>query len=202
MNVNNVDQSGRSGGIRQADGINEIHGKGLMPMPLQNGEIDANRSRGSEEQQRGENANLEKGNNCGGITVATPDHSKAPVPAINVHHRQHQSHVQNSRTDSTPTCSTPSDSTPPPQLRKQTPPRPPQESLLIQFMGKMCCSPLLNEESCLSATFSNSITDGGNSRVTGTLFSVINDPLALTEMESKTLCETLSGTMSGLTDDK
>ena len=54
MNVNVVDQSGRSGGMGQVDGINEIRDKGLMPMPSQNGEIDANRSSSLEEQQREE----------------------------------------------------------------------------------------------------------------------------------------------------
>ncbi len=175
----------------QVDGINEIRDKGLMPMPSQNGEIDANRSSSLEEQQREENANLEKGNNCGVITVATPDHSDAPVPAINVHLRQHQSHVHNDLTDFTL----------PPQQREQTPPRPPQENFVMQFVGKICCSPL-DEESCLLATFANSSMDGGSSRVTSTLFSVITDSLALTDMESVTLCDTLTGTMSGMTDDK
>ena len=190
MNVNVVDKSGRSGGMGQVDGINELRDKGLMPMPSQNGEIDANRSSSLEEQQREENANLEKGNNCGGITVATPDHSDAPVPAINVHLRQHQSHVHNDLTDFTLS----------PQQREQTP-RPPQENFVMQFVGKICCIPL-DEESCLSATFANSSMDGGSSRVTGTLFSVITDSLALTDMESVTLCDTLTGTISGMTDDK
>jgi len=191
MNVNVVDQSGRSGGMGQVDGINEIRDKGLMPMPSQNGEIDANRSSSLEEQQREENSILVKGNNCGGITVATPDHSDAPVPAINVHLRQHQSHVHNDLTDFTL----------PPQQREQTPPRPPQENFVMQFVGKICCSPL-DEESCLSATYANSSMDGGRRRVTSTLFSVINDSLALSDMESVTLCDTLTGTMSGMTDDK
>ena len=175
----------------RVDGINEVHDKGLMPTLPQKREFDANRSIIFEEQQREGNANLEKGNNCGEITVATPDHSDAPFPAIKMHLQQHQSQVQND----------PTDSTPPPQPREQTPPRPPQENVFMQLVGKICCSPL-HEESGLSATFATSITDGGSSVVTGTLFSVINGSLTFTEMESETLCETLTGTMSGLTDDK
>ena len=204
MNVNVVDQSGRSGGMGQVDGMNEIHDKGLMPMPLQNGEIDANETRGFEVQQSGKKSNLEKGNNCGEITVATPDHSDAPIPAINVHLRQHQSHVQIDRVNSTA----------PPEQWDQNPARPAEENVFKQLTGKFYS---IMDGACNDSYFSPpsaSSTTVVVSSLPGTIQSVgefvtrallpVNpwtDPIKV-EAETETLCETLTGTMSGLTDEQ
>ena len=211
MNVNVVDQSDRSGSgvMGWVDGINEVHDKGLMPMPPQNGEIDANRSRGSEKQKRGENTNLEKGNNCGEITVATPDHSKAPFPAINMHFQRHQSQAQIDQVNSTT----------PPRQPEQTPQRPTEGNVFNQLTGKFYS---IMDGACNDSYFSppsaSSIAVGGGSSlswinhpkihsvgefVTGALFPVNPSTVPIrTEVETDTLCETLTGTMSGLTDEQ
>ncbi len=204
MHVNVVDQSGRSGGMGRVDGINEIQDKSLMKMPPQNDEIDANRSISLEEQQREEHANLEKGNNCGEITVATPHHSDAPIPSINVHLRQHQSHVHNDLTDSTA----------PLRQREQTPARPAEENVFKQFTGKFysimdgACNdsyfspPSASSTAVVGSSLPRTIQSVGE-LVTGALFPVNpwTDPIKI-EAETETLCETLTGTMSGLTDEQ
>ena len=198
MNVNVVDQSGRSGGMGRVDRINKIHDKCLPPQYY---EIDVNRSRGSKEQQREENANLEKGNNCGEITVATPDHSDAPVPAINVHLQRHQSHVQIDQAKSTA----------PTQQREQTPERPAEENVFKQLTGKFysimdgACNDSYYSPPIASSTavgvFSPKIQPVGEF-VTGALFPTNPWTVPIrTEAETDTLCETLTGAMSGLTDE-
>jgi hypothetical protein len=189
MNVNFVDQSGRSGGLGRVDRRNEVHDEGLLPMPPLNGEIDANVSRRLEEEQRKENVNLEKGSTygeSGDITVSTRNHSDAPLPYFNAHLRRHQSHAQIDQVIL------------PSQQQEQSSARPLWDNFFGQLERMVLCSHLDG----LGATFATSTTDDRSSHVTGILFSANNDVLALTEMESETLCETLTGTMSGLTDEQ
>ncbi|KAL3763687.1 hypothetical protein ACHAW5_004839 [Stephanodiscus triporus] len=133
-----------------------------------------------------------------GICVSTSSHvdPNAPLPHVNVHPRRQEPRAQNDEKDSSLF----------PHQRQQTPTPLQQNTVFKQLTDKVFS---IMDVACNDSYYSppnntntNTTMDGGNSHVTGTLFSLMNKDPNEYKTEPQSVCDTLEGTLSGLTDEQ